>query len=221
MVNVVITGANRGIGLELVRCFAKKGKVYGLCRKASEALISTENVTIVEGVDLKSEAAIHKAMQKCPDRIDILICCAGIFQRSGSAVNEVTADSVQEQFLVNAVAPLMVVQSALAKLGKGAKVALISSRMGSIGDNSSGGYYGYRMSKAALNAMGASLAIDFKTREVAVGVFHPGFVQTEMTGGAGQYKPHESAEMLEKRIDDLTLSTSGEFRHAQGDLLPW
>lgn len=221
MINVVITGANRGIGLELARCFSKKSKVYGLCRKASEALASLENVTVIEGVDMKNEAAIQQAIQKCPDKIDILICCAGIFLRAEGTIEEITADSIQEQFLVNAVAPMMVVQSALAKLTKGAKVALISSRMGSIGDNSSGGCYGYRMSKAALNAMGVSLAIDLKTRKVAVGIFHPGHVQTEMTGGTGQYKPHESAEMLEKRIDELTLSTSGEFRHAQGDILSW
>lgn len=88
-------------------------------------------------------------------------------------------------------------------------------------DNQSGGAYGYRMSKAAMNAMGVSLAHDLKERGIAVAMLHPGFVRTEMTGYAGHYTPSEAAELLAKRIEQLTLERTGEFRHARGEILPW
>ena len=103
----------------------------------------------------------------------------------------------------------------------GAKVALITSRMGSIADNSSGGSYGYRMSKAALNAAGRSLAIDLAARGIAVGLLHPGYVRTDMTGGSGNVEASEAAAMLVARIDELDAAKSGSFRHANGEELPW
>ena len=90
-----------------------------------------------------------------------------------------------------------------------------------MGDNTSGGYYGYRMSKAALNMAGVSLAHDLKPRGVAVAILHPGYVRTDMTGGSGQIGPDESARLLLARIDALNLDTSGHFWHANGESLPW
>ena len=104
---------------------------------------------------------------------------------------------------------------------KGAKVALVTSRMGSIDDNSSGGAYGYRMSKAALNMAGKSLAVDLRARGVAVAILHPGMVKTDMIGGNGQVEPADAAKGLLARIDDLTLATSGAFWHMNGERLPW
>jgi len=106
-------------------------------------------------------------------------------------------------------------------LGVDAKVAMITSRMGSIADNSSGGYIGYRMSKAALNAASVSLAHELKSKKIAVGLFHPGFVQTQMVNFAGDISAEESAQCLTKRIDELNLSNSGGFWHANGETLPW
>lgn len=93
--------------------------------------------------------------------------------------------------------------------------------MGSIGDNSSGGQYGYRMSKAALNAAGVSLAHDLKPRGIAVVILHPGAVRTGMTGGRGMIEAEESARGLLKRIDELRIETTGRFLHQNGDVLPW
>ncbi|MGC4094116.1 MAG: SDR family NAD(P)-dependent oxidoreductase [Polyangiaceae bacterium] len=107
------------------------------------------------------------------------------------------------------------------RLASGAKVALITSRMGSIADNTSGAYYGYRMSKAALNMAGASLAHDLLHQGVAIAIFHPGFVRTEMTGNNGGIDPKEAARGLLERIDELTLETSGSFWHMNGEQLPW
>ena len=117
--------------------------------------------------------------------------------------------------------PLLVTQCLLDNLQAGAKVALITSRMGSMADNGSGGYYGYRMSKAALNAAGVSMARDLAPRGVAVGLFHPGFVQTDMVGGQGDVDAATAASRLIARIEALSVETAGKFIHANGDELPW
>src|SRR5690606_18896752 len=106
-------------------------------------------------------------------------------------------------------------------LHSGSKLACITSRMGSMGDNTSGGYYGYRMSKAALNAACVSLAHDLKPRGIAVIVLHPGYVQTRMVGFSDDIPPDQAAANLVKRIDELTLENTGVFLHANGERLPW
>jgi NAD(P)-dependent dehydrogenase (short-subunit alcohol dehydrogenase family) len=104
---------------------------------------------------------------------------------------------------------------------RGGKVALITSRRGSIADNGSGGYYGYRMSKAALNAAGMSLARDLAASGIAVAILHPGFVRTDMTGKTGNVDPADAAKQLVERLDGLTAETTGTFWHANGQSLPW
>jgi NAD(P)-dependent dehydrogenase (short-subunit alcohol dehydrogenase family) len=121
---------------------------------------------------------------------------------------------------VNALAPLLLARALLPNLTAGSKLALITSRMGSIDDNGSGGYYGYRMSKVALNMAGRSLAVDLKPRGIAVAILHPGMVATRMVGFSG-IPPEQAALGLLERIDALTLERSGSFWHANGELLPW
>jgi len=106
-------------------------------------------------------------------------------------------------------------------LKAGAKIALVTSRMGSIADNDSGGSYGYRMSKAALNAAGVSLARDLQARGIAVAILHPGYVRTDMTGHSGLIDVDEAVNGLLERIDELNLDNSGSFWHRNGELLPW
>ena len=221
MENVLITGANRGIGLELVKIYAKNAKVFALCRQRSEELDGLKGVTVIEGVDLRKQESIHKAVQKCTGRIDLLISNAGIFHRDEGSIGDIDTESIQDHMTVNTLAPLVLIQAALKHLGSGSKVALISSRMGSITDNTSGGFYGYRMSKAALNALGKSLAVDLKPKNIAVAILHPGMVKTKITGYQGQYTPVEAATGLAKRIEALTLENTGGFVHAQGEILPW
>lgn len=123
---------------------------------------------------------------------------------------------------INAIAPLRCVETLLPSLGDGAKVCLITSRMGSIGDNGSGGFYGYRMSKAALNAAGVSLARDLKPRGIAVAILHPGMVATDMTARfGGGIPPADSAKGLLARVDELNLDNTGTFWHMNGEVLPW
>jgi NAD(P)-dependent dehydrogenase (short-subunit alcohol dehydrogenase family) len=130
-------------------------------------------------------------------------------------------DSIQTQLEINAIAPLRVTHAFQSMLWEGSKVAMITSRMGSVSDNGSGAYYGYRASKAALNAFGKSLAIDLKPKGVAVALLHPGFVQTRMVGFNGDLSPAQAASGLAQRIEELNLENTGSFWHSNGDLLPW
>ncbi len=222
--NVVITGANRGIGLEMARLFAQRGdNVIGLCRRTSETLTSLAT-EVVEGCDLADPAAVRSATRALSaGRVDILVNDAGILSNQG--FDELDSPEAQEavldQFRVNAMGPLLVTQALADRLPRGARVVLITSRMGSIGDNDSGSNYGYRMSKAALNAAGKSLAVDLEGRGVSVGILHPGFVRTEMTQRRGHVEPHEAAAMLVERIEALDSETAGCFLHANGEELPW
>jgi NAD(P)-dependent dehydrogenase (short-subunit alcohol dehydrogenase family) len=220
MTNVLITGANRGIGLELCRCFRNRGdNVIAVCRKASTDLQKL-GARIIEGIDVtddRSGVALLRALDNA--KIDVLVHNAGILR--AESLGELDFGSIREQLETNAVAPLRLTEQLMPLLASGAKVALMTSRMGSIADNTSGSMYGYRMSKAALNMAGASLAHDLKPRGIAVVILHPGYVRTEMTGGHGNIEPADAAKQLMTRIDELTLGTSGRFLHANGEALPW
>jgi NAD(P)-dependent dehydrogenase (short-subunit alcohol dehydrogenase family) len=215
-----VTGANRGIGLALCRRLAERGRnVVGVCRQPSAALESL-GARIESGVDLRSDRSVALLAQRLEGlRIDELVCNAGILREDGLA--DVVFEDVRAQLEVNALAPLRTVRALSDNLGRGSKVALITSRMGSIGDNGSGGYYGYRMSKAALNAAGMSLARDLAPAGVAVAILHPGYVRTEMTDYQGNVDADEAARMLIARLEALTIETTGTFWHANGQVLPW
>jgi len=217
----VVTGANRGIGLALCAELAKRGRhVVAACRSSSPELAKL-GVEVVEGVDVATDAGIAALVKAVGNRsIDLLVNNAGILVW-GDQLGALNVEGIRKQFEVNALAPLRLTDALRDRLPKGAKVALITSRMGSIDDNTSGARYGYRMSKAALNMAGKSLAVDLKPHGVAVAILHPGMVKTDMIGGNGQVEPADAAKGLLARIDDLTLATSGGFWHMNGERLPW
>lgn len=218
--NVVITGANRGIGLAMTQQFVAAGhRVNGLCRNVSDALADS-GATVIDGVDVGNPDTLPGSLSALKDvSIDLLINNAGVL--ANERIDEWQPNTIDYQFRVNAMGPLLVTQCLLENLQAGAKVALITSRMGSMADNGSGGYYGYRMSKAALNAAGVSMARDLAPRGVAVGLFHPGFVQTDMVGGQGDVDAATAASRLIARIEALSVETAGKFIHANGEELPW
>ncbi len=218
--NIVITGANRGIGLAFVQHYLAKGdEVYALCRQAS-AELENSGATIISDVDVTDSASLVDAKKALSGvTIDVLINNAGILH--SEALGELNYADMAQQFEVNALGPLKVTETLLDLITGGGKVALITSRMGSVADNGSGGYYGYRMSKAALNAGGKSLAIDLQPKNIAVAILHPGFVQTEMVGNAGDISASTAAERLAQRIEKLTIDTTGTFWHSNGEVLPW
>jgi NAD(P)-dependent dehydrogenase (short-subunit alcohol dehydrogenase family) len=219
MGTVLITGANRGIGLELSRQLSERGEtVIALCRKAS-AELEALGIQVFENVDVTDRATLQAVSEALGDtRIDVLINNAGIF--TNETFRDLDFDQIRRNFEVNALGALLVTSVMQSHLGRGSKIILITSRMGSIGDNGSGSYYGYRMAKAALNMAGVNLAHDFGSKGIAVAILHPGLVATRMTGHHG-IPTTESAEGLIARIDELRLEDSGGFWHANGERLPW
>ncbi len=223
--NIVITGANRGIGYAMAELCHQRGyNVYALCRQSSTKLDSL-GVNIVEQIDVSSPAGISKAVAALDGiTIDLLINNAGILRDEQLAY--LNQETIVEQFNVNALAPLCLTHALLNNLKFGSKIALITSRMGSINDNTSGGRYGYRMSKAALNIAAVSLAKDLQSDNIAVGIYHPGYVKTDMVNRDGvlvngDISATVAAERLIGLMDSLTLAESGVFKHSNGETLPW
>ena len=219
---VLITGANRGIGLALAQLWSKRPgcQVIATFRQSSDGL-SALGCRVEEGVEMDDPASLQALAQRLEGvQLHTVILNAGILQRT--PFGELDAEPILRQFRINAVAPVLLSQYLRPNMAEGCKLALITSRMGSIGDNGSGGAYGYRMSKAALNIAGVSLAQDLRDAGIAVALLHPGMVATDMIGkGPGRVSPEDAAEGLTARIDVLTLATSGQFWHAKGEILPW
>lgn len=222
MKTAVITGANRGIGLELARQLSDRGyRVIGVCRQSSPQLNAT-GVQVEDGVDVTDPASLADLADRLRgNRIDLLINNAGLLRPSSLEGIEAELDDWRAQFEVNSLSPVRVTSTLRNHLNDGGKVAIITSRMGSIADNTSGGQYAYRMSKAAVNAAGVSLAHDFRDRNIAVGLLHPGYVRTDMTGNTGHVEAEQAAAMLIERIDELDIESTGSFHHANGEELPW
>ncbi len=220
----LITGANRGIGFALSQVYAKQGyEVIAVCRSSSEELEALAD-QVISGIDVTDDNAIatlHSILAATlgDRKIDVVMNNAGLFLNE--TLDDLNFESISTQFEVNAIAPLKVIHAVQEYLTAGSKIGNITSRMGSIEDNSSGAYYGYRASKAALNAISKSLAIDLKTKGISVAVLHPGFVQTRMVGFNGDISPDQAAQGLYDRMEALSIETTGGFWHSNGQALPW
>ncbi|MCB1148816.1 MAG: SDR family oxidoreductase [Chlamydiia bacterium] len=220
MPTALVSGANRGLGLEF--CFQLKElgyRVLALCRTPSDELKEAADL-ILSDVDVTDLQSLRDAASSIPqEKIDLLINNAGILHIENFP--GLDFDSILRQFEVNSLGPLKVTEAFSANLNPKAKVVVVTSRMGSIADNTSGGYFGYRMSKAAVNAAFVSLAHALKPRGIAVGILHPGYVQTDMTRHHGEFTPAESVAGMLERIDELTPSVPPKFQHFQGHSIPW
>lgn len=192
------------------------------CRNSNEDL-DRSGARVETGVDVTDADALAALARKLEGRrIDRLLLNAGVMTREAlGKIDEAGFDAMRRQFEINSLGPLRVAQALLGNLGEGSKIGILTSRMGSVADNGSGGYYGYRASKAAANAIGKSLAVDLQPRGIAVFLLHPGYVATDMVGGKGDLTPMQSAGMLLDRLDQLGLAQSGSFWHANGSELPW
>lgn len=220
MEQALITGANRGVGLELARLYAANGwQVIGVCRQSSSELEAVA-ARVIDRIDVTREADVLGLKQALAgEQIHLLINNAGLLQ--DEQLGSIDFDSIRTQMEVNAYAPLRMVEALVELIPEGGKIANITSRMGSIADNDSGGRYGYRASKAALNAFGKSLSVDLKPRGIAVAQLHPGYVKTRMVNFGGLISPEEAARGLADRIAALNLENTGGFWHSNGDELPW
>ncbi|RAP26983.1 short-chain dehydrogenase [Candidatus Marinamargulisbacteria bacterium SCGC AG-343-D04] len=221
--NIVITGGNRGIGLELIRLYRDQGDHVVVCCRQSSAELDGLGAQVITDVDVTQTESLLNAQRQIENlSIDLLINNAGLLtQESIDEFDLAAIERIQRQFEINTLGPLKVTATFLKQLSAGAKIAMITSRMGSIEDNTSGSRYGYRMSKSALNMATKSLSIDLKERDIAVGLYHPGWVQTGMTGFTGHSSPVEAATLLKQRIEALSMENSGVFFHANGEQLPW
>tara|TARA_B100001109_G_C18797359_1_gene443149 strand:- start:273 stop:938 length:666 start_codon:yes stop_codon:yes gene_type:complete len=219
--NYLVTGANRGIGLEFCKQLQNKGiNVIATCRKSSEELNSLE-VEIIEDIDISSKQCIINLKNRLKGRnINCLINNAGIADYN--SLNNLDLNSIRRQFEVNALSPLFLTSELLNFLGKGSKIAFITSRMASIEDNTSGASYGYRMSKVALSMAAKSLSIDLLKKEIYVAILHPGLVSTRMTGFTKEgISTLDSVSGLITILNNLNKSNSGTFWHSNGEILPW
>ncbi|MEL6469177.1 MAG: SDR family oxidoreductase [Cyanobacteria bacterium J06623_4] len=221
MATYLVTGANRGIGFEYCKQLKGRGdEVIAVCRQRSPELdeLSVRVESDIDVADDDAIATLKKSLAGQP--IDVLINNAGIYRQS--ALGELNVEGIREQFEVNAIAPLTFTQAMLPNLASPGKVAIMTSRMGSIEDNTSGGTYGYRMSKAAVSMAGKSLSHDLKPKGIAVAILHPGLVSTGMTNfNPNGISPEESVKGLLTVIDGLTIKNSGTFWHSNGQVLPW
>jgi short-subunit dehydrogenase len=207
---VLVTGANRGIGLQLCSQFAARGDdVIAVCRETTHQL-SALDVRVIDSIDVGSGAAVETLRQELDGQpIDILVNNAGILLRD--AFGDIDYDLMIEHYRINTLGPLRVTEALADNLHEGSKVAIVSSRVGSIEDNGSGGN---------VNMIGTNLKHELLPRGIAVGILHPGLVATDMTSGSG-IPPADSARGLIARIDELTLENTGGFWHAEGYALPW
>lgn len=228
---VLITGANRGIGLEFTRQYLQQGwQVIACCREPGSAdelqQLAGNQLTAkqlkIEQLDVADFDQIDRLAAKLKGQaLDILINNAGIYH--GSSLQHVDYQGWAESFKVNSMAPLKMTQAFLTHIAasQGKKVATLTSKMGSIDDNTSGGSYIYRSSKTAVNMVMKSLALDLQPQGIAAVTLHPGWVQTDMGGSNALINTQQSVAGMRQVIDALKLASSGRFVAYDGNEIAW
>ncbi len=221
---VLITGANRGIGLEYARAYRELGyQVIGTARRPEQANELREAGARVEQLDVTDAASVAALAERLDGvAIDILINNAGIFDRADVSLDKIDFDTMERTFRVNAFGPLRVTQALLPNLraGKDKRIVNMSSQMGSI-ENSSGRWYAYRASKTALNQFTKSLSVELAPEGFVVVALHPGWVRTDMGGENATYSTDESVAGLVKVIGELDSERNGRFFDFEGKTIPW
>tara|TARA_Y100001001_G_scaffold161945_1_gene187434 strand:- start:1693 stop:2439 length:747 start_codon:yes stop_codon:yes gene_type:complete len=229
MPHALITGANRGLGLEHVSQLLKREWTISAAVRDPEGADALKALDPGDGrlTILPYDASDLNAAQALKDKVtgplDILFANAGVMGPKEQAFGEAANDGFLDTFRINTLAPLALAEAFADQVAQSQLkvIALQSSRMGSIADNDSGGRYAYRASKAALNAVGKSLSIDLKDKGVVVLILHPGWVRTDMGGPNGLMTPSESVSAQLDLIARANPAMSGRFFHISGEDLPW
>lgn len=227
MPTVFITGANRGLGLEYTRQYAADGwRVLATCRRPERAdgLSAVDGNVEIHALDIADHGqvqALARTLRR--EAVDLLLNNAGIYGPRPSRLGGIDYGAWQEVFRINVMSTLKVCESFRDHVAAGEmkKIAAMSSRMGSMGDNQSGASYVYRSSKAALNAAMKSLSVDLKSRRISVVILHPGWVRTDMGGPGGLIDAPESVSGLRRVIETQSLETTGRFFNYDGAEIPW
>jgi len=229
MTNCLVIGSNRGLGLEIVRQLSKRPNhmVYATCRKPSDELLSFKNTQVIDNLCTSSDNCMAQLRQaNLPSKLDLVVYSSGINDKNSFASFENT-DAMSEEYQVNALGPVRVGKAVEENLQKGSKFAIITAIIGSLGTPlPSMTYLGYRMSKTAANMAGQQMAVTWKKKGVTVGMFHPGFVQTDMTLSSPHYKslmkPDKAITHLLQNIDGLEHKNTGKFWNLKPcKELPW
>ena len=230
MPRMLVTGANRGLGLEFVKQYAADGWTVDACCRSpekatalhemQEAAPDTLKIHRLDVGDFDAVDRLSKELNGCP--IELLINNAGIYRGARVSPADLDYEEWLDSFRVNTIAPIKMAEAFLPQLEAGAEhcVVNISSKMGSIADNTSGSSYPYRSSKAALNASVKSMSIDLKDKGVIVAM-HPGWVATDMGGANAPLSIPQSVASMRKVIGGLKIEDSGRFLAFDGEELPW
>ena len=225
MSNILIIGANRGLGLEFAKQYSDLGHhVFATTRDKSKSdqLIDIANTTVLE-LDLNKDKSIDSFIEEISSiKIDILIHNSGIFHDEQLS-EDLDIDAWMNEMRINAITPIILARKLKQNVleGEDKKIIFISSQMGSIDDNYSGRFYFYRSSKSALNSAAKSLAIDWKDKSISVLMLHPGWVKTDMGGKSAKLEIPDSIQRMIQVISDLNLETSGSFVNYEGNKLEW
>lgn len=222
-----MVGADTGIGEAFALAASARGSsVLAACLREAPTLTDA-GVEVIPGIDVMSDDAVARLEHRlAASQVELLMYVAGVVREA--PFGSLNFAAMQDEYDVNALGFLRVAQAVVPRMGAGGKIGLVTSRVGSLGDNSSGGMYGYRMSKAAANMAALNLARELAPHQIAVLCLHPGTVRTQMTstlsdrrtvGSAAE--PAAAAAGLLAQLDELTLQTTGTFRHANGEALPW
>lgn len=223
MPTVLIVGASRGIGLEFVRQYANDGWKVHATNRAGTASASVSGV-MWHSLEVRDQSSIDTLADRLKDQpLDVVVLCAGIMGPRTMVPAAIDREAWADVLAINTMAPLALAGAFRPNLliGSQRKLIALSSRLGSIASNETGGTYIYRSSKAALNAVWRSLAIDTRSDGLVCTVFHPGWVRTDMGGPNGEIDADDSVSGLRKRIGSLTLAHSGRFFNFDGTELPW
>ncbi len=228
--SILVTGSNRGIGLELVRQYATAGwRVFACCRNPAGAKdlnnLANEYKNIsVYALDVADTQQINSlAKQLKNESIDILLNNAGIYGPDDAGFGNTDEAAWLECFKINTIAPMKMMEAFVDNVAKSQRklIATMSSKMGSMADNGSGGSYIYRSSKAAINAVMVSAAIDLKPKQIKVAILHPGWVLTDMGGPHAEITVKECVNNLRRNLDNVNLDNSGTFFEIDGSVIPW
>jgi len=229
--NVLITGTNRGIGLEMVKVAVKnQWRVFACCRNPHEANKLTEvarmsgGLVSVHAMDVSDVAQIQAvAYELRNESIDMLINNAGVYGPKHTRFEDVTEQDWIETFRINSIAPLVVSQHFVNHVAMSQKklIACVSSKMGSMADNGSGGSYIYRSTKAALNAVVKSMSIDLAEKNITCVILHPGWVKTDMGGSYAEITTRESVLQMFNTLEKCTINDAGSFYEIDGSIIPW
>ena len=223
MKSVVVTGANRGIGLELVKQLLDSGfRVYATYRSEMGGLASLSNQNLsIHQMDVRDPAAIEELSNSIDGKIDLLINNAGVADGRWQSISEIDMQHTLEVIEINSIAPVLITQKLLNQMSDDSTIVMMSSLMGSISDCMSGRSYAYRASKTALNMFSIAMKNELLEAGISILILHPGWVATDMGGPNATVSPEQSVSGMLERIDEHNLSMSGRYVQYDGTPIEW